>query len=64
MRGISPALVLVINPVIQYTIFEQLKNMLVKRRTTLLRAVGGVAATAALTDLDFFLLGALSKFGE
>ena len=65
MRGIGPALVLVINPVIQYTIFEQLKNMLVTRRTTALRATGGAAAAVAvLTDLDFFLLGALSKFGE
>lgn len=63
MRGLGPALVLVINPVIQYTVFEQLKNMLVKRRTAALRAAGGAAAAAAvLTDLDFFMLGALSKF--
>lgn len=63
MRGVGPALVLVINPVIQYTVFEQLKNMLVKRRTAALRAAGGAAAAAAvLTDLDFFMLGALSKF--
>lgn len=60
MRGLGPALVLVINPVIQYTVFEQLKNMLVKRRTAALRAAGGAAAV--LTDLDFFMLGALSKF--
>lgn len=65
MRGVGPALVLVINPVIQYTVFEQLKNVLVTRRTAALRAAGGAAATAAvLTDLDFFLLGALSKFSE
>jgi len=65
MRGIGPALVLVINPVIQYTIFEQLKNAVVTRRTAALRAAGGAAAAAAvLTDLDFFLLGALSKFCE
>ena len=65
MRGIGPALVLVINPVIQYTVFEQLKNVLVTRRTGALRAAGGAAAAAAvLTDLDFFLLGALSKFSE
>lgn len=65
MRGVGPALVLVINPVIQYTIFEQLKNILVKRRTAALRTAGGaVAVTAVLTDLDFFLLGALSKFSE
>jgi len=63
MRGVGPALVLVINPVIQYTIFEQFKNILVTRRTAALRAAGaGAAAAAVLTDLDFFLLGALSKF--
>ncbi|KAJ7179136.1 mitochondrial carrier domain-containing protein [Mycena filopes] len=60
-RGIGPALVLVINPVLQYTIFEQLKNLLIARRTTKLRAAGAAAAVAALTDWDFFLLGALSK---
>ncbi|KAJ7283681.1 mitochondrial carrier domain-containing protein [Mycena rebaudengoi] len=61
-RGIGPALVLVINPVLQYTVFEQLKNILVTRRTAKLRAAGGLAtAVAVLTDWDFFLLGALSK---
>ncbi|EFI27698.1 peroxisomal membrane protein [Coprinopsis cinerea okayama7 len=61
-RGIGPALILVINPIIQYTVFEQLKNFLIARRTTRLRAAGGAAAAvAALTDWDFFLLGALSK---
>ena len=65
MRGLGPALVLVINPVIQYTVFEQLKNVLVTRRTAASRATGGAAAaTTILTDLDFFLLGALSKFSE
>ncbi|KAG2013693.1 mitochondrial carrier protein RIM2 [Coprinopsis cinerea AmutBmut pab1-1] len=63
-RGIGPALILVINPIIQYTVFEQLKNFLIARRTTRLRAAGGAAAAvAALTDWDFFLLGALSKLG-
>lgn len=45
--GVAPALVLVINPVIQYTIFEQLKNVIQKRRK--------------LTPWDAFLLGALGK---
>ena len=53
-RGIGPALVLVVNPVLQYTVFEQLKNALVRRR----KARG---SAGALTDFDFFLLGALSK---
>lgn len=53
-KGLGPALVLVINPVLQYTAFEQLKNWVVKRRL----AKGG---KVALSDLDFFWLGALSK---
>ncbi|BFZ55557.1 hypothetical protein PYCC9005_002598 [Savitreella phatthalungensis] len=45
--GVAPALILVINPVIQYTIFEQLKNMIERGRK--------------LTAWDAFLLGALGK---
>ncbi|PWN20542.1 mitochondrial carrier, partial [Microstroma glucosiphilum] len=52
-RGLGPALFLVINPILQYTAFEQLKNMLVTSRLT--RGV-----SASLSDLDFFFLGALS----
>lgn len=63
-RGIGPALVLVMNPVIQYTVFEQLKNTLVARRTAKLRLAGAVAATAILSDWDFFFLGAISKLSE
>jgi adenine nucleotide transporter 17 len=55
-RGLGPALVLVVNPVLQYTVFEQLKNALVRRR----RMAGRVSR---LTDWDFFLLGAISKLG-
>lgn len=62
-RGIGPALILVINPIIQYTVFEQLKNFLISRRTARLRASGAQTATATLSDWDFFLLGALSKLG-
>ncbi|KAH7887768.1 peroxisomal membrane protein PMP47B [Phlebopus sp. FC_14] len=60
-RGIGPALVLVINPVIQYTVFEQAKNFMIKSRTAKLRAHGLTSAVAVLNDWDFFLLGALSK---
>lgn len=64
-RGIGPALILVMNPIIQYTAFEQLKNFLIKRRTSKLRAAGGKGiAAVALSDWDFFLLGALSKLGQ
>ncbi|KAL9022105.1 MAG: hypothetical protein Q9185_000723 [Variospora sp. 1 TL-2023] len=45
--GVLPALVLVINPILQYTIFEQLKNVLEKRRK--------------VTPRDIFLLGAIGK---
>ena len=62
-RGIGPALVLVINPIIQYTVFEQLKNALIKARTAKLRASGMKKAVGTLTDIDFFLLGAVSKLG-
>jgi solute carrier family 25 (peroxisomal adenine nucleotide transporter), member 17 len=63
-RGIGPALILVINPVLQYTVFEQLKNLLVASRTRKLKAAGVAAAAAALTDWDFFFLGAISKLGS
>ncbi|KAI6035336.1 mitochondrial carrier domain-containing protein [Pisolithus orientalis] len=59
-RGIGPALVLVTNPVIQYTVFEQLKNILIGSRTAKLRTRGSKGA-AVLRDWDYFLLGALSK---
>ncbi|ESZ94381.1 peroxisomal carrier protein [Sclerotinia borealis F-4128] len=45
--GVVPALVLVMNPILQYTIFEQLKNAIEKKRR--------VTPTVA------FLLGALGK---
>jgi solute carrier family 25 (peroxisomal adenine nucleotide transporter), member 17 len=45
--GVVPALVLVINPILQYTIFEQLKNILEKKRR--------------ITPTVAFLLGALGK---
>ncbi|KIY71464.1 mitochondrial carrier [Cylindrobasidium torrendii FP15055 ss-10] len=63
LRGLGPALVLVMNPVIQYTVFEQLKNLVVRRRTHRLRETLGAGATviAALSDWDFFWLGALAK---
>ncbi|KAI9490787.1 mitochondrial carrier domain-containing protein [Zychaea mexicana] len=45
--GVMAALVLVINPIIQYTVFEQVKNKVSKMKQ--------------LSNLDFFLLGAFSK---
>lgn len=45
--GVLPALVLVINPILQYTIFERLKDILAKRRR--------------VTPRDAFFLGALGK---
>ena len=59
-KGIGPALVLVTNPVLQYTAFEQLKNWLVNIRFVS-RGNTPAAAKPLLSDLDFFWLGALSK---
>ncbi|KAJ3301130.1 hypothetical protein HDV03_001320 [Kappamyces sp. JEL0829] len=47
-RGILPALVLVSNPVIQYTVFEKMKAFWEKTKKN-------------LSAFDFFLLGAISK---
>ncbi|TPX44017.1 hypothetical protein SeMB42_g02111 [Synchytrium endobioticum] len=49
-RGVGPALVLVINPIIQYTVFEQL-----------LAKVKQWKKGQALSPWDFFWLGAVSK---
>lgn len=58
-KGIGPALVLVTNPVLQYTAFEQLKNWLINIRLTA-RAITPTSKPL-LGDMDFFWLGALSK---
>ncbi|KAJ6554756.1 mitochondrial carrier [Mycena capillaripes] len=54
--GVGPALVLVINPIIQYTVFEQLKKLMITS------PVDPKEAVAVLSDSDYFVLGALSKF--
>ena len=57
-------MVLVINPVLQYTIFEQLKNILIRRRTAILRAASKKSkVVAVLSDVDYFFLVALAKLG-
>lgn len=63
-RGLGPALALVVNPILQYTTFEQLKILLIKRRMSRLKEGGKNIPGSILTDLDFFLLGALSKLGQ
>jgi adenine nucleotide transporter 17 len=63
-RGIGPSLILVINPVLQYTVFEQLKNFLITTRTTRMKAAGLAGAIAVLSDWDFFFLGAFSKLSK
>ncbi|TQS37737.1 hypothetical protein Golomagni_01778 [Golovinomyces magnicellulatus] len=47
LAGVIPALILVVNPILQYTIFEQLKNILARKRK--------------ITPTIAFLLGALGK---
>ncbi|KAK7755067.1 hypothetical protein SLS62_002882 [Diatrype stigma] len=54
-RGVVPALVLVINPILQYTLFEQMKNLLERRQ----RARG--QAAPRVTPTTAFFLGALGK---
>lgn len=53
-KGLGPALVLVINPILQYTAYEQLRSLVLegKRKRN---------APIRLSDLEVFLLGALSK---
>ncbi|PWN33529.1 mitochondrial carrier [Meira miltonrushii] len=53
-KGLGPALVLVINPILQYTAYEQLRALVLdgKRKR---------GAIARLSDIEVFLLGALSK---
>jgi adenine nucleotide transporter 17 len=48
-HGVTPALILVSNPSIQYMVFEQAKSKIERFRR------------GALTPLDIFLLGAFSK---
>ncbi|KAL1410956.1 hypothetical protein Q8F55_001899 [Vanrija albida] len=62
-RGIGPALILVINPVIQYTTFERMVSALLTWRAdhAPAGAKAGPTGRSALTDRDLFLLGALSK---
>ncbi|ORZ29712.1 mitochondrial carrier domain-containing protein [Catenaria anguillulae PL171] len=55
-QGLAPALILVINPIIQYTVFEQTRGMLEKYRRT---AAGGKSVT--LAAFDIFILGAIAK---
>jgi len=50
-------------PGMQYTTFEQLKNFVMQRRTAKLRAARFHRA-ASFSDLDYFILGALSKLSE
>ncbi|KAJ3195920.1 hypothetical protein HK101_010677 [Irineochytrium annulatum] len=52
-KGIIPALILVINPIIQYTVFERLRTIMQDRKT--------LKGKGPLSGLDFFLLGAISK---
>jgi adenine nucleotide transporter 17 len=65
-RGLGPALILTINPIIAYTSFEQIKNAIIARRGAARLPTGSQSATSKpvilpLTDLDNFLLGAFCK---
>ncbi|EFJ21648.1 hypothetical protein SELMODRAFT_82841 [Selaginella moellendorffii] len=58
--GLSASLVLVSNPAIQYTVFEQLKGLLVKRHRKS-RAENSDSSPLVISAFSAFLLGALSK---
>ncbi|KDQ17354.1 hypothetical protein BOTBODRAFT_172397 [Botryobasidium botryosum FD-172 SS1] len=53
-RGVGPALILVINPILQYTCFEQLRNLIIRRRLS-------KARSATLSDLDVLVMSAIAK---
>ncbi|KAI8868425.1 mitochondrial carrier [Ramicandelaber brevisporus] len=54
-NGTLPALILVINPIIQYTAFEQMRPRWQHAKSVLL------SSPSQLGNIDFFLLGAISK---
>ncbi|KAJ9105286.1 hypothetical protein QFC21_001654 [Naganishia friedmannii] len=56
-KGIGPSLILVINPVLQYTAFETLAKALAKWKSG--RPTG--SGSRVLSDFDMFYLGAISK---
>jgi adenine nucleotide transporter 17 len=67
-RGLGPALILVINPIIAYTTFEQLKNLIIARRSTAAarlptrtQSITSKPTVLPLSDLDNFVLAALCK---
>jgi len=64
-RGIGPALILVINPVIQYTTYERLVGVLlawrIARRGVTPTGKQGGLGRSSLSDWDLFMLGAVSK---
>ncbi|WRT67504.1 uncharacterized protein IL334_004476 [Kwoniella shivajii] len=63
-RGIGPALILVINPVIQYTTFERLVSVLLSYRLSRTGATSTgqkALGRSSLSDWDLFFLGAASK---
>ena len=55
-RGVVPALVLVVNPILQYTLFEQMKNVVERRQRLADKGSGG-----RITPSTAFVLGALGK---
>ena len=60
--GVGPALALVSSPALQFASYEYLKALLLKARNASASANNsGAAAARALTNMDFFWLGAVSK---
>jgi adenine nucleotide transporter 17 len=59
-KGVGASLILVINPVLQYTAFEYLSKILSKWKSG--RATG--SGSRVLSDFDMFYLGAIAKLSE
>jgi adenine nucleotide transporter 17 len=59
-KGVGASLILVINPVLQYTAFEYLSKILTKWKSG--RATG--SGSRVLSDFDMFYLGAIAKLSE
>ena len=71
-NGLVPSLILVLNPIIQYTIYEQFKNFLIKVRSKKMDSLKGVngngngngshsKANVHFSSLDAFFIGAVGK---
>ncbi|WOL06743.1 peroxisomal adenine nucleotide carrier 1 isoform X1 [Canna indica] len=60
-NGLSISLLLTVNPAIQYTVFDQLKQRLLKKQSSKVLQENSESSPAALSAFTAFVLGAISK---